>query len=110
MSVNVFEAVLFAQLDNEVLVSIAHDRENVIDAFSRNSSGQRFQYFHGDLRSSDGRQSKSSERPSWKFCHRDQSLLFNPAKDCTSVHLSARLACVLIENRDECGQRDRDAF
>ena len=36
MSMNVSEPMLFAQLDNDVLVGVAHDRENVIDAFSRN--------------------------------------------------------------------------
>jgi hypothetical protein len=39
MGVDVFEPVLLAQLHDDVLVGIAHDRKNVIDAFSRNCGG-----------------------------------------------------------------------
>jgi hypothetical protein len=49
MRVNVFEAVFFTQLYDHILVGVAHDRENVIDAFSRNCDGQCLQYFHGGL-------------------------------------------------------------
>jgi hypothetical protein len=35
MCVNVFETVLFTQFDNNVLIGVAHDRENVIDALGR---------------------------------------------------------------------------
>jgi hypothetical protein len=46
---NELEPVLFTQFDNDFLVGIAYDRENAIDAFSRNRSGKRFQHLHGDL-------------------------------------------------------------
>jgi hypothetical protein len=36
VGVNVCEPVLFTQLDNDVLVGVAHDGENVIDTLSRN--------------------------------------------------------------------------
>jgi hypothetical protein len=49
MRVNTFEPVLFAQFHNYVLIGIAHDRKNVIDALSRNRRRNRFQYLHGDL-------------------------------------------------------------
>jgi hypothetical protein len=49
MRVNVFEPVFFTQFDNDVLVGIAHDCENMIDAFSRNPFRKRFKYLHGDL-------------------------------------------------------------
>ena len=48
MRVNVFEPVRFTQLRNDVLVGIAHDRENVFDAFSRNRGRERLEYLHGD--------------------------------------------------------------
>ena len=48
MSVNEFEPVLFTQLDNYVLIGIAHDREKMIDALSCNRRRKRLQYFHGD--------------------------------------------------------------
>lgn len=50
MRVNVFEPVLLTQLHDDVLVGVAHDRENVIDALSRYRRGECFQYLHGDLR------------------------------------------------------------
>ena len=53
MGMNELEPVLFTQLDNDFLVGIAYDRENVIDAFSRNRSGKRFKYLHGDLHLTD---------------------------------------------------------
>jgi hypothetical protein len=46
---NELEPVLFTQFDNDFLVGIAYDRENAIDAFSRNRGGERFKYLHGDL-------------------------------------------------------------
>jgi hypothetical protein len=49
MGMNELEPVLFTQFDNDFLVGIAYDRENSIDAFSRNRSGKRFQHLHGDL-------------------------------------------------------------
>src|SRR4029079_3408110 len=48
MSVNEFEPVLFTQLDNYVLVGIAHGREKMIDALSCNRRRKRLQDFHGD--------------------------------------------------------------
>src|SRR6476620_3539377 len=48
MSVNEFEPVLFTQLDNYVLIGIAHDREKMIDALSCNRRRKRLQYFHGE--------------------------------------------------------------
>ena len=36
MGMNELEPVLFTQFDNDFLVGIAYDRENAIDAFSRN--------------------------------------------------------------------------
>jgi hypothetical protein len=50
MGVNVREPVLLAQLHNDVLVGIAHDCKNVIDALGRNCRRERFQYLHNDLR------------------------------------------------------------
>jgi hypothetical protein len=49
VGLNVFEPVLFAQLHNDG-VGIARYRENVIDAFSRNSGGERFKYFQSRWR------------------------------------------------------------
>src|SRR5437588_765990 len=49
MRVNELEPVLFTQFHNYVLIGIAHDRENVIDALSRNRRRKRFKYLHGDL-------------------------------------------------------------
>jgi len=46
---NKFEPMLFAQFHNDVLIGIAHDRENVIDALGSDLSGKRFQHLHGDL-------------------------------------------------------------
>jgi hypothetical protein len=49
MGMNELEAVLFTQFDDDFLVGIAYDRENAIDAFSRNRRRKRFEYLHGDL-------------------------------------------------------------
>jgi hypothetical protein len=48
MSVNEFEPVFFTQLDNYVLIGIAHDREKMIDALSCNRRRNRLQYFPDD--------------------------------------------------------------
>ena len=44
MGMNELEPVLFTQFNNDFLVGIAYDRENAIDAFSRDRSGERFKY------------------------------------------------------------------
>ena len=53
MGMNELEPVLFTQFDNDFLVGVAYDRENVIDAFSRDRGGERLKYPYRDLRLND---------------------------------------------------------
>jgi hypothetical protein len=55
MGMNVCETVLFAQLHNDVLVGVAHDRENVIDVLSCNRGRKRFKHLHSGLHSTGAR-------------------------------------------------------
>jgi hypothetical protein len=49
MRVNVFDSVLLTEFYKEVLIGIAHDRKDVIDALGRNRGSKCFEYFHGNL-------------------------------------------------------------